>query len=375
MTKKIIKEYPYQNRGLKNLPGEKWKPVTGFDGKFEVSNLGRIKSLSHWKASGSGGFYTEEFIRKQNVRTAYNHYIKEKTYTVCISLKYNGVKWMTSTARLVYNAFVEPFDLSNKSIMISYKDSNGQNLNCKNLFMTDRKGLSVHIHKINRTKSLFPKMAVNQFTLDGKFVATYPSLTEATQKTGYHITGIMSCMMNHTHQHRGYRWEYADKNLIPKRPEKPKPVFNEYLWGMLGKPKTSKKSPIPVLNLSPETLPGEKWKPVEGFNGAYYISNAGRVKSTSRLTSGKVAKWEEGIVKKLLADNKKGEKTSCILTSVSLDGKKFEIAVGRLVYYHFVKKFDLKDKKLVIQYKDGCCYNLKPDNLMLVKKTLPQKSE
>lgn len=32
-----------------NLPGEEWKPIDGFDGKYLVSSCGRVQSLKHWQ--------------------------------------------------------------------------------------------------------------------------------------------------------------------------------------------------------------------------------------------------------------------------------------------------------------------------------------
>ena len=35
---------------IKDLPGEEWRPVDGYGGKYLVSNMGRIKSLKHSNA-------------------------------------------------------------------------------------------------------------------------------------------------------------------------------------------------------------------------------------------------------------------------------------------------------------------------------------
>jgi hypothetical protein len=134
---------------------------------------------------------------------------------------------------------------------------------------------------------------------------------------------------------------------------------------MLGKPATSKTNPIPVLNLSPNLLSGEKWKEMEGFNGVYFISNFGRIKSVSRLSGGKISVWKKGTIKKLLSDKKKRKRTSCLLATFSKEEKKLQLGAARLVYYHFVKKFELSDKKIIMKYKDCCCYNLDAKNLIL----------
>lgn len=35
-------------RATLSLPGELWRPVDGFDGQYEVSNLGRVLSWKRW---------------------------------------------------------------------------------------------------------------------------------------------------------------------------------------------------------------------------------------------------------------------------------------------------------------------------------------
>ncbi len=363
-----MKKYPYQNTELKNLKGERWKDVPGFEGEYEVSNFGRIKSLKRWRGAGpkSQGYYTKEMIRRQGERKGYNKFVKETTYSIGITLKHGGINTSTSTARYIYYAFVKSFDLVDKNILITYKDSDGRNLHYKNLLLTDRSYLAKRTNQLNRTQPPTEREPVNQYTLEGKLIATYPSIADASKISGFHIAGIMASMLQNIYQHKNYKWEYA-KRPLSRRNHMTTPVFNGYLWEMLGKPKTSKAYPIAVLNLSPDSMAGEKWKEIEGFGGVYLVSSFGRIKSISRLSAGKISVWKKGVIKKLLTDNKKREKTSCLLSSFSKQGKKFQIAVGRLVYYHFVKKFKLTDKKIKIRYEDVCCFNLNFKNLILDK--------
>ena len=43
---------PYLDRNLTDLPGETWQNAYGFEGLYEVSNLGRVKSLSRLNSIG-----------------------------------------------------------------------------------------------------------------------------------------------------------------------------------------------------------------------------------------------------------------------------------------------------------------------------------
>lgn len=45
-------ENVYKNRSLENLPNEIWKPITGFEGYYEVSNYSRIKGLDRVDCMG-----------------------------------------------------------------------------------------------------------------------------------------------------------------------------------------------------------------------------------------------------------------------------------------------------------------------------------
>ena len=36
----------YKNLSLEDLPNEEWRDVVGYEGLYQVSNMGRIKSLN-----------------------------------------------------------------------------------------------------------------------------------------------------------------------------------------------------------------------------------------------------------------------------------------------------------------------------------------
>lgn len=46
---------------------EVWKDIKGYEGKYQVSNLGRVKSLKRWvKRPTNGGYFIKERILKQS---------------------------------------------------------------------------------------------------------------------------------------------------------------------------------------------------------------------------------------------------------------------------------------------------------------------
>ena len=366
--RKKEREYPYQNRSLMDLPGEQWRDMPGFDGAYVISSLGRIKSLRRWRASGSGGYYTREMIRKLPVRTSKNRLLGQNTYTVTSTLKKNGKPISRSVSRYVYYAFVASFDLDDKNLLISYKDHEGRNLDYNNLFVTDHSALSSRSFQSNRAQSYFlpRRIAVRQLTMDGKIVATFPSITDAEKKTGIRLSGIFSCVTGRIYQHHGFRWKAISKKIaLPAIKQDSKQYFNEYLWKKIGKPRTSRKNPIAALNLSPESMKGERWKPIEGLEEAYLISNFGRVKGLPRFKNGRLQIWTKELVKRLIPDGKRHKETTCLLAHLSKNGRPFQQSMTRLVYHHFVKKIDMQDMRIRIAYKNAKFYDLKWNNLVM----------
>lgn len=43
-----MKVKPAENLSRTNIPGERWKHIKGFEGYYQVSDMGRVKSLRRW---------------------------------------------------------------------------------------------------------------------------------------------------------------------------------------------------------------------------------------------------------------------------------------------------------------------------------------
>lgn len=91
---------------LEDLPNEEWKDIPGYDGIYQCSNYGRIKSLRReFKRQTKQGFvigYTKEMIRKPTK-------IKVKgtnTEALYISLKVDGVRKTDTVSQWVGITFI-----------------------------------------------------------------------------------------------------------------------------------------------------------------------------------------------------------------------------------------------------------------------------
>ena len=76
---------------IQDLPDEEWRPIEGYDGKYLISNRGRVKSLKHYDARLLKAFANNKgYLR------------------VCLSHKGKGRHFLVS--RLVASAFCENDD-------------------------------------------------------------------------------------------------------------------------------------------------------------------------------------------------------------------------------------------------------------------------
>lgn len=90
------KQLFYNNLTLENLKDEEWRDILGYDGVFQVSNMGRVKSLERYSASGR---LLREHIKKQYLNS---------WRQLHVSLRYPGAKRVKNVlvSKLVGEAFI-----------------------------------------------------------------------------------------------------------------------------------------------------------------------------------------------------------------------------------------------------------------------------
>ena len=95
----LIKIKPNSERwlSLEDLPNERWKDIKDFEGLYQISNYGRVKSMERYRKLYSKSIYVPEIIRK-------NGYDKDG-YQI-IPLNKNSKKYMKKIHRLVAEAFI-----------------------------------------------------------------------------------------------------------------------------------------------------------------------------------------------------------------------------------------------------------------------------
>ena len=176
---------------------ESWRPIVGFEGFYEVSNFGRIRS------------FIDNHLKIREVPKVLKPFKLTKGY-LGVSLKGKTFK----IHRLVAQAFIpNPDNLP----QINHKDENKENNSYFNLeWCNSQYNLSYgtvreRINSTNRLLGSSLSRKIAQYTIGGDLVREYNSITEALNYNGFKNNSniIQSCKSNSKTAY-GYRWKYIN---------------------------------------------------------------------------------------------------------------------------------------------------------------------
>lgn len=177
--------------------------VPGYEGYYEISNLGNIKSLRSGK------------LMKQS---------KNKDGYKLVSLTIGGKSKCFSVHRLVAFAFIpNPENLPE----INHKDENPSNNCADNLEWCDRKynlNYGGYRERMSKTqKEVAPrKRSVIAYHKDGSYFKTYDSIGEAENELGIGKSCISQCLRGKQKTAGGYIWKYFTEKHLTFEDIKPK---------------------------------------------------------------------------------------------------------------------------------------------------------
>lgn len=183
---------------------EIWKDIIGFDGKYQISNLGNVRSFTRWKNGGllkfgacgnPGPYKTVNLVKsgRKDIKCFYVH-------------------------RLVAIHFLEnPYNLPE----VNHIDGNTLNNCVDNLEWCTRKqnaehasktGLLSKAHEFEKGSKHPNSKAVLQISKDGTIVKEWGSVNQIQRETEYLASSIFNCC-NHKKSYKtayGYIWEYKN---------------------------------------------------------------------------------------------------------------------------------------------------------------------
>lgn len=178
---------------------EIWKPIFGFEGWYEVSNFGRVKSLSRKCKSIHGERIVPERIMKFD-KTADGYYQ--------VHLSKNGERVRFKVHRLVAMAFIpNPLNLP----QINHKDCNPANNCVWNLEWCDQtynNNYGERNKKAGRALTNHPSFSKQVMCVETNI--TYPSTHEVERIFGYKHTFINACCNGKYKMAYKLHWKYIE---------------------------------------------------------------------------------------------------------------------------------------------------------------------
>lgn len=173
---------------------EVWKDIAGYEGLYQVSNLGNVRSIKR----------LEKVLKPQARKHGY--------LSVCLYGRGGNHRNFRqfSVHRLVAEAFIPN---PRGATEVNHIDENKQNNAVDNLeWVTHQENCStdsmVRRHKERQNKHPNYHKPVSQYTVSGDFVATYTSAREAQRQTGVGYSNI-SGSIKEKRTAGGYYWRFA----------------------------------------------------------------------------------------------------------------------------------------------------------------------
>lgn len=187
---------------------ETWKDIKGYEGKYQVSNKGRIKSLSRAIPHLGSFRIIPERIMTQHVSSTNGYYM----VSLCKDNKY---EWML-VHRIVATAFIPN---PNNFPYINHKDEIKTHNNVENLEWCTP-SYNMNYSNVREKQIDAISKEVEQYDFDGKFIKRYKNCCEAGKELDVHPSVIRRCCTGEIGSTKGFIWKYT--NEVKKRNTKPR---------------------------------------------------------------------------------------------------------------------------------------------------------
>lgn len=181
---------------------EIWKPIPNYEGFYEVSNIGNVRSVTRtvWQ------LYKFNTLKGNTKRQA----VGKDGYMV-VSLCKGGKPKVFQVHRLVAKAFIpNPKSLPCVNHINEIKtDNRMENLEWCTVIYNNNYGEGAKKRIVSMRKTT--GKAINQYSMEGVFIKRYECLGDV-KKDGFSLSNISLCCrgLRKSGQARGFKWSFAD---------------------------------------------------------------------------------------------------------------------------------------------------------------------
>ena len=183
---------------------EIWKDIEGFEGLYQVSNMGRVKSLERTVWDSVRGYYrtVHERIRKP-------HKVRGGYIQVCLCK--DGKKKGYLVHKLVAEAFIQFVPEANVSYEVDHRNTVRTDNRVANLcYVTSSQNKlnpKTRERNINHPNKSKPVIAIDKIT---GLIVEFASTMEAERQLGIGQNNICACLKGKYKSAGGFVWYYSD---------------------------------------------------------------------------------------------------------------------------------------------------------------------
>ena len=188
---------------------EIWKDIEGYEGIYQVSNLGRVRSLDRLVPATCNLSKTGKIVNYLRKGVIKKQHIAGKSGYQYVGLSIGDKPKYYSVHRLVAKAFIpNPDNLPE----VNHKDENHLNNQADNLEWVTHIQNEHHGTKIERGARTRDRRPVEALNEKGEVVASYDRIADAAKALGISISTIWQ-VCNKIRNYKtagGYRWRYKE---------------------------------------------------------------------------------------------------------------------------------------------------------------------
>lgn len=186
-----------------DMSKEEWKPVVGYEGYYEVSNYGRVRSLDRpARFVSKNGMESMRVVRAKPIACT----VAKKSKRVSVMLSKCGGKKRIAVHRLVAFAFVKN-DNPEEYTEINHIDENPSNNRADNLEWCNRKYNMTY----GKMQEVYARKRSPVIASDGVTETYYESVKDASKAMGFDRHKLMYALKYGT-EVNGLTWRYANDN-------------------------------------------------------------------------------------------------------------------------------------------------------------------
>lgn len=183
---------------------EEWRPVVGYEGLYEVSDWGNVRSLDVYLPSKGGS------VALRRGRLLKQHFDKDGYCRVGVHK--NGKGSTVAVHRLVAEAFVPNLDnLPIIDHIDGHRDNNmADNLRWFTVSLNNSTEQARKRKSIAASRRNDNKVKIRQYSLGGEPLRDFNSSMDMERELGFDRSSVIRVCQGKQHTSYGYKWEYLD---------------------------------------------------------------------------------------------------------------------------------------------------------------------